>query len=396
MSNVKQLLFVHDHKFYKDDNGIYYSEGKLPLSAFDRFLKVSKSVAVLCRSEEVQDTSGLVLSCSDVVKFYPAKGAGWGVIWGRNFFHNIRHLWRMIHKSDFVALRLPCIFSVFVFPLLILQRKPYAVEIVGDAYESIYNAGGRSARHKLMAFFFDLYTKIVVRLSVGAIYVTKSQLQKKYRSRRIASYASNVSIDEVEKSVLEARIARCHILAERKSYDVGVIGSFNNNYKGIDTLIEAIYWVRRKHNMDVKVRILGTGRKELLEPIIEKCLAQDWVVFDGRKDKRGVVKWLDGLDLYCQPSRTEGLPRSLIEAMSRGCPAIASDVGGMPELLPASRLVPSDTPLALAEMIHLLINSPFQMANDASDNFQMAKQYYSGVLEKRRNQFWGDVVSSLN
>lgn len=395
MSNVERLLFIHDHKFYKSPDNLYYSEGKLPLSAFDRFLGVSRSVAVLCRSEEVEDTSGLVLSSSDVVEFYPVAGVGWTVIWGRNFLHNFKHLWGLICKSDFVALRLPCFFSVFVFPLLILLRKPYAVEVVGDAYESIYNAGGRSVRHKLMAILFDLYTKMVVRFSKGAIYVTENQLQGKYKTKGLVAHASNVSIEEVERSVLDARINHARCLEKAKSYDVGIIGSFNNNYKGIDVLIEAVCWIRSKYNADIRVRVLGSGRKELLDPIIKRSSAEEWVLFDGRKDKAGVVKWLDGVDLYCQPSRTEGLPRSLIEAMSRGCPAIASNVGGMPELLPASRLVPSGDPRALAEAIFLLINSPSDMSNDSCRNFQTAKQYYSTILEKRRNGFWNDVVSSL-
>ncbi|WP_421722094.1 glycosyltransferase [Alloalcanivorax xenomutans] len=395
MTSIEKLLFIHDHKFYRSLDNFFYSEGKLPLSAFDRFLEVSKSVTVLCRSEEVNNTSGLVLSSSDVVEFCPVEGQRWTVIWGKKFFHNLRHLWNLVYESDFVVLRTPCVFSVFAFPLLMLQGKPYAVEVVGDAYESIYNAGGGSARYKLVATFFELYTKMVVRFSKGAIYVTKNQLQKKYKNRSLMGYASNVSINEVEKSVLEARINYIRGLEKPKVYDVGVIGSFNNNYKGIDVLIDAVYWIRNKYDIDVRVRVLGTGRRELLNPIIQRCSAQEWVLFDGRKDKVGVVKWLDGLDLYCQPSRTEGLPRSLIEAMSRGCPAIASNVGGMSELLPASRLVSSDDPRALAEAIFFLIDSPLRMVDDASKNFETAKQYYSDILEKRRNKFWNDVVSSL-
>ena len=37
--------------------------------------------------------------------------------------------------------------------------------------------------------------------------------------------------------------------------------------------------------------------------------------------------------VYIQPSRIEGLPRALIEAMSRGCACVGSSVGGIPELL---------------------------------------------------------------
>ena len=46
-----------------------------------------------------------------------------------------------------------------------------------------------------------------------------------------------------------------------------------------------------------------------------------------------VFEWLDTIDLYVQPSLTEGMPRAAIEAMSRGCPVVVSDVGGLKNLV---------------------------------------------------------------
>src|SRR5690625_396249 len=46
-----------------------------------------------------------------------------------------------------------------------------------------------------------------------------------------------------------------------------------------------------------------------------------------------VFDWLETIDLYAQPSRQEGLPRALIESMSRGVPAFGANTAGIPELL---------------------------------------------------------------
>lgn len=46
-----------------------------------------------------------------------------------------------------------------------------------------------------------------------------------------------------------------------------------------------------------------------------------------------VFKWMDNLDVYLQPSSAEAQGRAIIEAMSRGCPVIASRVGRIPELI---------------------------------------------------------------
>jgi len=55
------------------------------------------------------------------------------------------------------------------------------------------------------------------------------------------------------------------------------------------------------------------------------------------------------------PSLTEGLPRALLEAMARRLPAVATHVGGVPELLPSECLVPPGDPRTLADRIDQLI-----------------------------------------
>ncbi|EDX90558.1 glycosyltransferase [Alcanivorax sp. DG881] len=389
-----KLLFIHDHKFFKTKDGCYYSEGKLPSSAFERFLNIADSITVLCRSKDTNDADGLVISSSDSVGFSPVTGRTWLSIWGRYFFSNIRHVIALIDEADIVAIRLPCIFSLFVFPILMIKRKPYAVEVVGDAFEAIYNSGGRRASYKFLGWFFDFYTKIIVSRAVGAIYVTRYKLQEKYKGGEMVSYASNVSIGRVCESVISDRENHIRSMVKNEKFKVGVIGSFSNNYKGIDVLIEAVSICRKSSLLDIDLHVLGSGEVTVLKPAIEKFSAQNWIFFDGRKKSEEVALWLDALDLYCQPSRTEGLPRALIEAMSRGCPAIATTVGGIPELLPESRLVESGDSAALAAKISELLIEPDLMVADSYKNFEVAKQYYSDALEERRKQFWEGVAIS--
>lgn len=69
----------------------------------------------------------------------------------------------------------------------------------------------------------------------------------------------------------------------------------------------------------------------------------DRVVFKGQMKHQQVLEWIDSLDIYIQPSMQEGLPRALIEAMSRACPAIGSSTGGIPELLPSDAILKEGT-----------------------------------------------------
>ena len=70
-----------------------------------------------------------------------------------------------------------------------------------------------------------------------------------------------------------------------------------------------------------------------MKAAIQKLDVEEQVKILGPMPHNEVFKWLETIDLYVQPSRQEGLPRALIEAMSRGVPAFGARTGGIPELL---------------------------------------------------------------
>lgn len=99
-------------------------------------------------------------------------------------------------------------------------------------------------------------------------------------------------------------------------------------------------------------------------------------------------QWLDQLDLYIQPSFTEGLPRALIEAMSRGLPALASDVGGIPELLDAEYMFSSFEEDIFADKILKFIQDENLRELCGNNNYIKAKDYDFFRLERNRREFW--------
>lgn len=89
---------------------------------------------------------------------------------------------------------------------------------------------------------------------------------------------------------------------------------------------------------------------------------EDVVRFRGHVPRAEILEWLaDGkVDVVVLPSDSEGVPVSLIEALAHGVPAVASDVGGVGELLGdgCGELVPPRDPAALAGAIERLLASP--------------------------------------
>ena len=77
--------------------------------------------------------------------------------------------------------------------------------------------------------------------------------------------------------------------------------------------------------------------------------------------------------LLVLPSRAESFPYVVLEAAAGRVPMIASDVGGIPEILPAKNLCPPDNPEALARHIEMALAIPAAIAEDAKALSESAK-----------------------
>jgi glycosyltransferase involved in cell wall biosynthesis len=88
------------------------------------------------------------------------------------------------------------------------------------------------------------------------------------------------------------------------------------------------------------------------------------------------------------PSRTEGLPRAVIEAMARGLPCVGSTVGGIPELLALEDLVPPNDARRLAAKIAEVVTTPGRMESMAARNLAQVRLYCEETLRARRSDFF--------
>jgi len=167
------------------------------------------------------------------------------------------------------------------------------------------------------------------------------------------------------------------------------IGSLDQMYKAPDVQIDAVRQCI-DHGLDVQLTFIGDGRHrgELTNNVRTQGLS-DRVHFLGQLPAGPAVRaQLDQATLFILPSRTEGLPRALIEAMARGLPCIGSTAGGIPELLPPEDMVPPGDAHALADKIREVVASPTRMTTMASRNLMRAQKYREDVLQVRRNAFY--------
>ena len=137
---------------------------------------------------------------------------------------------------------------------------------------------------------------------------------------------------------------------------VGTVGRLDYQ-KAPDVLIEALARLDRADVFSVWVGD-GPGRVAA-ETLARQRGVADRMRFLGNRDD--VPALLAGFDIFALPSRYEGLPCAIAEAMTCGVPVIASAVNSVPEMVVPGRtglLVPAENPAALAAAIGYLADHP--------------------------------------
>ncbi len=135
---------------------------------------------------------------------------------------------------------------------------------------------------------------------------------------------------------------------------IGALGRLVEQ-KGFDILIDALPRVLAERA--VELVIVGEGE---LRADLERQAAGLPVTLPGALDGPGAVAgFLRGLDLFVMPSRYEGLPNAVLEAMACAVPVVATDVAGMREAVgDGARLVAPQDPAALAKAIVAGLDDP--------------------------------------
>jgi glycosyltransferase involved in cell wall biosynthesis len=165
--------------------------------------------------------------------------------------------------------------------------------------------------------------------------------------------AQHNGVDGVRFVVRDRRTARSQLGVSSDAKIVCFVGNLARE-KGPDVLLAAMSRQGVSSSCNFEVVFLGDGelKKELLATVKDRALERR-VRFLGRQPPATVSLWLTAADLVCLPSRREGCPNVVLEALASGRPVIASRVGGVPELVDERNgiLVAPDDSTALAEGI---------------------------------------------
>jgi glycosyltransferase involved in cell wall biosynthesis len=378
------LLYATDTSFV-EKAGRVYSMGPFSNSYWGKYLEVFERVQVVGRvdvSHPKRNGALDQISSGDQVEFelFPSLSSLTGLIWRRRAVR--QRIRELVESADLVLARLHSEFGLLAVEQARLMRKPWAVEVASCAFDCLWHYG--DLRGKLYAPIMYWRTRDAVRRAPVAIYVTKEFLQKRYPKRTGVTLAvSDVNVLPPDPKVLERRKKR---IALGEKYRVGLIGSLGPRYKGIQTVFQALQnWPTAMP--DVEFNILGSGSVEYWSREAQRFGITKKVIFSpALPHGEAVMNWLDNIDIYVQPSLAEGLPRSLIEAMTRGCPAIASCVGGIPELLgPANLISAGDATGLRRKLINAISDKGWQL-EQAEKNWRKTGNYSQEKLNLARHE----------
>ena len=113
---------------------------------------------------------------------------------------------------------------------------------------------------------------------------------------------------------------------------IGSVGRLNWA-KGYDLLIKSLKIVKKNYP-NFQMKIAGDGPcRDKLEHLIDKYSLRNNVSILGELHYNEIPDFYNSIDLYVQPSTSEGSPITLKEAMASSLPILASNAGGIPEII---------------------------------------------------------------
>jgi glycosyltransferase involved in cell wall biosynthesis len=170
-------------------------------------------------------------------------------------------------------------------------------------------------------------------------------------------------------------------------YDAVLVGSLRGNEKGVDIFIKAI---KNIENSITRVAIVGDGvLKEEFISLRDSLGLTEKIEFAGNVDN--VNEYLSQSKMFVLPSRWEGFGLAILEAMAAHVPVIASNVGGIPEIINDG----IDGILVPVEDIETLSKSMLYILNNKDKAMSMADNAYRTVCEKFSIQVFAKNLNNL-
>jgi glycosyltransferase involved in cell wall biosynthesis len=360
-------------------------------SFFTRYLVSFSSVIIIARLFDVNDKFAKPVTGNNI-SFIAIRGYRGPIQLVKRIPQIIKSLIPALFDDAFYILRLPATLPNFSGMILLIFKRPFGVELVGDPSDAYSRGSLRTVFAPLFQTIFILSTRLLCWYAVGTSYVTKTTLQTKYPNKSKANQYYYTSLELPTEAI--STVSSRQYLGKHPLRLIQV-AAMQNYYKGHDISLKIVKGLIDS-NYNVHLDLIGDGpiRGEL-EFETRKLGISEFVTFHGRISAgESVWNMMDNAEILIHPSRQEGLPRVIIEAMARGLPCIASMAGGTPELLDSRQLIKNADENCYIKRIKEIIETPELIHEISVRNIKVAEDYTADKVIPRRNSFYKFLVEN--
>ena len=384
--NIRALVVTCAHML-KTVKGEYYTDSVYNYDFFKRYLQIFDEVEIVarCRESDELPSGAMKVSGENVLVYELPEFKGLSELIKKLYV--IRKLAKnAARESDCIIYRVPQIESYCIF-LFSQYDRPYAVEVISDPLRWLTGVVKRVS---------VILLKYMCKNADGASYVTEKYLQKIYpsgksmipQSDKFESYYSSIVLEDdmiEEKKYYSDIFGRPFVL-------VHVANAIENSNKGHYTAIKVVEKLV-KAGKNVKIKFIGEGKMTAnLRRMVEELGIRDHVIFTGRiADRQVLLEEVRKSDLMLFPTKSEGLPRCIIEAQAVGVPVISTPVGGIPELVEKKYLREPDDVEGFTELILQLMDNSQELEEMSKKGLENARRYTDRVLTARRSEFYAQL-----
>ncbi len=332
-----------------------------------------------------------VITSSD--KGFPRQQATDGFLVYRAFLPNIKYLGTLVFwissawlikkinpeivYVEMIGMGMPCVLAKN------LCKIPYVVQCQGSDVYLPWKGK-------------KIISNIVLR-SAGAVVVLTQDMKDTLR----ATFKGNVAV--IPNGIDGENFGRAIIKDMRQELAIGsgekiiiFVGGLKP-IKGVRYLIEAFAMVAQKMP-NARLLLVGDGpERQNLEAMVIKEGLKEKVHFVGKIENDAIVTYMMTGDIFVLPSLSEGFGIVNLESMACGLPIIATNVGGIPEIVTDGEngfLVSPKNPAQIAEKILLLFTDDKLREKISKNNKEKVKEYDWQNIVAKLEKVYGEVLEN--
>lgn len=382
-----KLLLPCDNYLYRY-RGNLYAKSQEEYDLFKRYIRIFDSLRLVARCTSVEELKPTYVPITDnkieIVTIPMFRGPSQFL---KNFWEIRKRVKGIFQDVDAGMLRLPSIMGSYIGYCMIRKHIPYATENLYDSQDGYLSS--EKISEKILWRLMDLLQRNLCYRADGVSCVTQYYMQRRYFSKKEGHFSSHYSTLALFASFYTHER---EFPSQKSSYSIVHIANpvVTKGRKGHEQMIQMLEKIK-SNRVNVNAFFIGEGPESeiaKLKQLARECGVEDNVTFTGYISKSEIHSYLLNADLYVMPTKAEGLPRVVIEAMSVGLPCISSRVSGLPELLQDHFLTDYHDIDTLSQLVVELLTTPALYEKTSLENFNKSKEYEASILENRRDEFY--------